>query len=1001
MPVSSLRRDISPQLQNILLRNGMEAHLTYDVSGKPMLSMRADGSPVKYAALTPAEASKIEASNDYSPTGTAEKGAYSVIASKATAAGFSMPSYIAAADTDPFVNIGLNGSRRWGGVFAGYPGGIPPYGVFGLLNYILPITPYIPSRYTPYRRVGGDIYENIYNPVTPTAKVEPGGLATGSNGIYYKGNPVEPGSKPSQIDIGQITSVKPWTETETKKEPIPLNEKIKDAKSFTPEAFLEVLDSHGVTIDKDASTITIRTPTMAEPITWPLKKETLDKLLSPRLTDQTTGKGKKKKTEKGYSIEERLKIINDGSKIYSPQHDGKVVLDANNQPVTAKGFTNDITVDMLNSKEYVNLIPSDEMRHYNISMDSYNNLRRVNDNFNNLGYDRKTDTDAMLARTKALQFLNAHPDFAKLSAAEAQNYIAAHPQEFSGLDQYAMSFIVPAGTAVGAPGTDGRVHVNVDPYLESYKSGYVDARNTIGTVDGRTLDKGKGFYTPLHGGKAVSVGQIIAYPAAHPGEKAGWRMSAVINGEVHTRDISEKDYIAFRDSDDATRLQIFDKNFDEVKIKRWHQGGGEQYTPKPCSIAEAAGVSSLNGKYSLVSGDPDGKYTAYIIESATAWHDKVKGGYTLSVRENGDNGLWQFRMTDAQYEEWSKATDARKAEMVAEIADFHDSEGKTYKAVSDADLLSREDYKYVKLGAELSGVHLVSDVTTLDFKDGKLIKKDIVSPARSTNPEGMLKALADSEQPMHAGKPVLDLSPGDSRHMYASQLTDKQKAEFAALGAQYMSKNGIHVTEDQLTDGRKTLILARLQSEGKLDISLNGRPGENVVNGQSKEGKMATRYFTRSGEHGRETTVGDIRVQPKLDADGKAIDGKYTISAVIDGNIVKHDIDKKTIDKFQGLDDYHKLKLFDKIFPEIKMHHVPGQNSRLAATILTSLALGTGAFLAIRGLGHHPHLDNAAGGFFYNNSVPGSDIASQAAIQYEQQVQEREDRFLSRLGMPL
>lgn len=62
----------------------------------------------------------------------------------------------------------------------------------------------------------------------------------------------------------------------------------------------------------------------------------------------------------------------------------------------------------------------------------------------------------------------------------------------------------------------------------------------------------------------------------------------------------------------------------------------------------------------------------------------------------------------------------------------------------------------------------------------------------------------------------------------------------------------------------------------------------------------------REGRHGREVTVDEIRVEPT------ETEGKYRMTAVIDGEAVSHEITQKQYDKFMAIDDYHRLKLFPR-----------------------------------------------------------------------------------------
>lgn len=71
----------------------------------------------------------------------------------------------------------------------------------------------------------------------------------------------------------------------------------------------------------------------------------------------------------------------------------------------------------------------------------------------------------------------------------------------------------------------------------------------------------------------------------------------------------------------------------------------------------------------------------------------------------------------------------------------------------------------------------------------------------------------------------------------------------------------------------------------------------------------------REGRHGREVTVDDIRVEP-VQGEGEA---KYRMTAVIDGEVVSHEISQKQYEKFMALDDLHRMKLFSKVFKEVDM----------------------------------------------------------------------------------
>ena len=85
----------------------------------------------------------------------------------------------------------------------------------------------------------------------------------------------------------------------------------------------------------------------------------------------------------------------------------------------------------------------------------------------------------------------------------------------------------------------------------------------------------------------------------------------------------------------------------------------------------------------------------------------------------------------------------------------------------------------------------------------------------------------------------------------------------------------------------------------------------------------------------REVTVDEIRVEPT------ETEGKYRMTAVIDGETVSHEITQKQYDKFMAIDDYHRLKLFSKIFGEVDMKsrdNVP-LGTKIGAAFLAGLTV--------------------------------------------------------------
>lgn len=93
----------------------------------------------------------------------------------------------------------------------------------------------------------------------------------------------------------------------------------------------------------------------------------------------------------------------------------------------------------------------------------------------------------------------------------------------------------------------------------------------------------------------------------------------------------------------------------------------------------------------------------------------------------------------------------------------------------------------------------------------------------------------------------------------------------------------------------------------------------------------------REEKHGREVEVSQIAVQPAQ------TEGKYRMTAVIDGQAISHEITQRDYDKFLAVDDYHRMKLFSKIFSEVDMKTRPEAQRGLGTKILAALTAGGGS----------------------------------------------------------
>lgn len=738
--------DVAPQLQSVLHANGMQAHISLSETGTyQLVTISHNSSQPRYYDLNEKQLDALVNGG----TNAWNKNAYNTFVSIVKDNYYIPGSWVAAKNANSPVNHGLWGHTIVNGEY-GYrdprfrPFAGPGFGRFdnSPLGFL-----FGGGRYH-IRRVEGRPYFANSAPVVverPDGRLKPGELKSGSYGFYDKGNQKKDALSNLEVDV------KPRVLERPKGKALPLKDYINGYSTlltFSGAGFAEVLSSHGIVVDKDKKTLTIKSDGVNKNLEYTLTDEELNTILNDKLrfTD-TRGKKKQVHNKNAPNISERLDVIN---------------------KVIANDFADKITMNHLQSKDYINI-------------------------------KLKPETEAALGLTEAKA------------------------------NEYNRNIDV--------------LELNMQDMRQDYKTGFVDKWNTIGVVDGRMLPENMGFYLPMNKGRRVTVGEIQAYPT-NDGEKTSYRMTAVVNNQLMSREISKDDYNRFLNYDDEHRLQLFAKVFDEVKIKSASNGQLEDKVYSG-NIDSAKGVVSLKGDYCLVSGKSSAAITA-----AMAWKDEISGDYLINLRTNKDAGMWSFKISQEQYNKFQYATDEERASLLSTLL--------------PSDAKSNEKMKVVAASSIYQGGYM-----------------------REQN---------------------ANISPKLDRY----NLND-------------------------------------IREQTKINLL-----GDAYVNGESLENLKASKEWKRSGEHGRDTQVGDIVVEKLKDAKGQEIEGKYKMTAVIDGNVFSHEITEKQYNKFMTVNNLQRMKFFDKIFPEVEMKTKPENRFNLGAALLAAVTTGVGVMaIASESRPHH------------------------------------------------
>lgn len=458
--------ELTPELQDILLRNGMQAHVAASSNGFALLVQGHDSPLLNY----PITEKQLKALTDWG-TNTANRKAYNTFAS-IVAADFDMPKdFVHARNANGRVAMGLHGYR----VGVGEYGRIAPYGRRPMPPHhmmgrsFLGWTPRMQEGFH-LRRIGGQLYYPgaPMVPNRPDGRMKPGELQSGGYGFYYKGYNTAPVAEKDVLAELQ-TVITPVRQPQRPTAPaIPYKEAITSDVYFSNEKWQEVLASHGILIDAEKKTVTIQSSALEADLQYNLSDEEVAVLTSNSIKDQPIAK--------------RLETLNG---------------------VIKEDFADAVTMDMLNSDKLIDIKLQPEVQ---------------------------ADLDQQITRQDEYY-------------SQQEN-----PQDYQVEREPSLRDNLPKGGVV----MDGN--------------------------DLSLIDENKGWFREGRHGREVTVDDIRVEPVQGEGE-AKYRMTAVIDGEVVSHEISQKQYDKFMALDDLHRMKLFSKVFKEVDMKdRYPVGLGTKIT---------------------------------------------------------------------------------------------------------------------------------------------------------------------------------------------------------------------------------------------------------------------------------------------------------------------------------------------------------------------------------------------------------------------------------------
>ena len=443
--------DLQPEMRDMLMRNGLQAHVALDDAGYRLIVQGHDSPLLVY----PITERQMLALTDWG-TNTANKKAYNVLTS-IVGKDFYMPkNFVHARNANGRVAMGLHGYRIV----------IGEYGRMGRMGMPPPFLGWTPRNQLGFhlRRVGGQLFfpgPSIV-PERPDGRMKPGELQSGGYGFYYKGHQQEQPVQQRDVLQDLQAAITPMVSRPRSKEPArPYKELIASPVYFSNEKWQECLSSHGIIVDAKARTLTVQSEKVSADMVYDLTDEELSVLTSNSIEEHPT--------------EKRLETLNH---------------------VIQDDFSDKITMESLNSAGRIGI-----SLHPEVEQD-------------------------LTARRQQKQEI--------LLPLESDNSLAPHSSEQSVLQE------------------------DVTNNREPQEGALIDGR------DLPYINNSKGWYREGEHGREVEVEAIAVQPAETEGK---YKMTAIINGESITHEISQKQYDKFMAVNDYHRMKLFSKIFNEVDMK--------------------------------------------------------------------------------------------------------------------------------------------------------------------------------------------------------------------------------------------------------------------------------------------------------------------------------------------------------------------------------------------------------------------------------------------------
>ena len=980
--------DLHPEFQDVLRRNGMQAHIIREGEGYKLFVQGHDSPMLSYSL----DANQIKKLTDWG-TNYANKSAYNTFVDLVEKDFYLPRNFVHARNANGRVAMGLHGYR----IGVGEYGRVSDFRRYPLRHFFGPsFLGWTPRNQDGFhmRRIGPAMFLQPGAPIVPErpdGRMKPGELQNGGYGFYYKGQQQIQQEPPKEDVLKELSSVIKPIPPEPRHEgaALPYKEAVTSPVYFSNDNLQQCLVTHGVIVNEEKKTLTVQSSSSEMDFIYDLSDEELKSLTSNSLKESP--------------LDRRIDLLND---------------------IISKDFREPITMDMLNSTKALSLevrasvvqdleyrsellkgkqeainvpeppkmvpVPYDELIEskrkfdgekleqclysHGIEVDKENNRLLINSSESDKTHvyaltagevrDLFNDSLKEVPLEKRLDMLNSKISF-----------------DFNdAITKDVLNSRDPLAIRTRESVEQERTHGNIRPdVLGNEQSKEYKTENET-AIPFRYVSNGPGQFTherfeqclKSHGIVIDSASSTLTVRASGSDIQMTYPLRKEELGKLQSDSlklptvesrlnlinmITSKDFrdpITLEGLNSSEPITIRLKPSVEERIKYNSLLDAGFYVKPP--------VDSDKGKEAIPYDDlikSQKKFSGERFEKCLLTHgiEIDKEANKLIVNSSEANRKYDYHLSPKEID--SLLSDSLEKSPLDRRLDLLNI------------TLARDFYTPVTMESlnskETLSIRLRSDVENErgwknQEEQGQNGIKETVAVRSTDRPIAYTELISSSEQFTHKKFDLCLESHGIVVDAASSSVTvqsaNSDKAMTYHLPPEQMKLLQSDSLKEVSLDDRLQLLNQTIGKDFYPEISIDTLNSKDLFSAQTRttlfkadelqinasetvafhmNGNVLSelnkkKAWYREGGEGEQVQVDDIMVS-------KDSEGKYKMTAVINGESITHEISQKQFEKFSAIDEYHRLKLFSKIFDEVDMKTMPGKGINLLAAVSAGLAV--------------------------------------------------------------